>query len=268
MRRGLLFAAVLLLCAPSWAAERIVLASTTSVENSGLLQHILPVFTAGTGITVHVLALGTGQALAVASRGDADLVLTHDRDAEQRFMAAGHGTEQRDVAWNDFVIIGPERDPAHIAGRQDAVDALQAIRHAGAAFVSRGDGSGTDAMEKRLWRAGSHVPLGSPWYKQIGAGMGAALNTAAAIGAYTLSDRGTWLTFNNKRDLKVLVEDGKALLNVYSVMLLNPATHGSEGQAPARALADWLVSPAGQAAIASYTVSGVPLFHPNADPKP
>lgn len=258
-----------LMSAPGLAIEQqtIVLASTTSVRDSGLLTHILPQFTAETGIDVHVLAQGTGQALATAAHGDADLVLVHDPDAEAAFMAAGHGVSRTEIAWNDFIIIGPDTDPAHIAGRTDAADALKAIAAAEIPFVSRGDKSGTGAEEKRLWRAAGITPSGG-WYRDIGGGMGAALNAASAMGAYTLSDRGTWLSYGHKAGMKIVVAGDRRLLNVYDVILLNPQTHPQARQAPAHRLADWLASPEGQTAIASYTKGGQKLFHPKADPKP
>ena len=247
--------------------ETIVLASTTSVENSGLLAHILPEFTSKTGISVHVLAQGTGQALATAARGDADLVLVHDPEAEQQFMTDGYGVDRREVAWNDFIVVGPGADPAHIAGERDAVAAFAAIAETGAPFVSRGDKSGTDALEHRIWRAAEIDPAkagGGSWYRDIGGGMGAALNAASAIGAYTLSDRGTWLSFGNKGDLTVLVEGDPRLLNRYDVILLDPKKHREAKQAPARRLADWLTSAEGQAAIGAYQLNGEQLFHPSA----
>jgi tungstate transport system substrate-binding protein len=249
------------------APQTIVLASTTSVENSGLLAHILPIFTRDTGITVRVIAQGTGQALLTAARGDADLVLVHDPEAEDRFIADGHGVDRRQIAWNDFIIIGTRSDPAKIAGGRDARAALRAIAAAEAPFVSRGDNSGTDALEKRLWRvAGIDAAAegGGSWYRDIGGGMGAALNAAAAMNAYTLSDRGTWLSFKNKRGLVVLVEGDPTLLNRYDVILLNPARHPEARQAAARRLAEWLASPAGQNAIAEYRIAGEQLFHPSA----
>ena len=252
---------------PSRADETIVLASTTSVENSGLLAHTLPEFTKETGISVRVLAQGTGQALATAAHGDADLVLVHDPEAEQKFIAQGHGIDRRQIAWNDFIVIGPRADPAHIGGGHDALAAFKAIAAAGAQFVSRGDKSGTDALEKRLWRAAAIDPVqagGGSWYGDIGGGMGAALNTAAAMDAYTLSDRGTWLSFGNKRDLTVLVEGDPNLLNRYDVILLDPKKHPEAKQEPARRFADWLASPEGQAAIGAYKVNGEQLFHPSA----
>lgn len=274
MSKLLLLTSTLLAATPMAFAQQsqasIVLASTTSVENSGLLAHILPIFARETGIDVHVVAQGTGQALVTAARGDADLVLVHDPVAEEKFMQAGHGVTRREIAWNDFIIVGPKSDPAHVAGGHDAVVALKAIAAAHAPFVSRGDKSGTDALEKRLWKEAGLDPSSftGGWYRDIGGGMGAALNAAAAMDAYTLSDRGTWLSFANKRDLQIELEGAKALLNRYDVITLNPKEHRAEGQAPAKRLADWLASPEGQAAIAGYTVAGQTLFHPEADPKP
>ena len=249
-------------------AQSILLASTTSVDNSGLLAHILPIFTKQTGISVRVLAQGTGQALGTAARGDADLVLVHDPEAEEQFIAEGHGVARRQIAWNDFIVVGPRSDPAPIAGGRDMVAAFTAIAEARAPFVSRGDKSGTDALEHRLWRAAEIDPAktgGGSWYRDIGGGMGAALNTAAAMGAYTLSDRGTWLSFGNKGDLAVLVEGDPRLLNRYDVMLLDPKKHPEAKQEPARRLADWLASPEGQAAIGGFRIAGEQLFHPSAD---
>ena len=247
--------------------QSIILASTTSVENSGLLVHILPAFTKETGITVHVLAQGTGQALQTAARDDADLVLVHDPEAEQKFIATGDGIDRRQIAWNDFIIVGPRADPAGIAGSRDALAALKAIATARPPFVSRGDKSGTDALEHRLWRVAGIDPAkagAGSWYRDIGGGMGAALNTAHAMGAYTISDRGTWLSFGNKGDLTVLVEGDPRLVNRYDVILLNPAKHPVSKQAPARRFAQWLLSPEGQEAIGAYKVNGEQLFHPSA----
>lgn len=250
------------------ATQSILLASTTSVDNSGLLRHVIPIFTKESGIEVKVLAQGTGQALATAAHGDADLVLVHDPEAEQKFLAAGDGIDRRQIAWNDFVIVGPRADPAHIGGGHDAVAALKAIAAAKAAFVSRGDKSGTDALEHRLWRVAEIDPSrtgGDAWYRDIGGGMGAALNTAAAMDAYTISDRGTWLSFGNKRDLAVLVEGDPRLLNRYDLILLDPKKHPQAKQEPARRFADWLLSPEGQTAIGAYQVNGEQLFHPSAN---
>jgi tungstate transport system substrate-binding protein len=272
LRRFLPLLFVVLLGHATIAAEQptpqsIILASTTSVENSGLLAHILPAFTKETDITVHVLAQGTGQALQTAARDDADLVLVHDPEAEQKFIAAGNGIDRRQIAWNDFIVVGPRSDPAHIAGTHDTVAALKAIADAQAPFVSRGDKSGTDALEHRLWRVAGIDPGkagGGSWYRDIGGGMGAALNDAQAMNAYTISDRGTWLSFANKGDLTVLVEGDPSLLNRYDVILLNPAKRPVPKQALARRFAQWLVSPEGQAAIGAYKVNGEQLFHPSA----
>jgi tungstate transport system substrate-binding protein len=248
----------------------IVLASTTSLQDSGLLANILPLFTHGSGIEVHVVAQGTGQALATAAHGDADLVLVHDPEAEAAFMVAGHGLSRTEIAWNDFIVVGPNADPAHVAGSQDAVAAFKAIASAGAPFVSRGDKSGTDALEKRLWKAAGLEPVstGGGWYRDIGGGMGAALNAAAAMEAYTLSDRGTWLSFGNKAGMKIVLEGDRRLLNRYDVILLDPRTHPEAKQAQAGQLAAWLVSAEGQTAIERYMVTGKRLFHPESDPKP
>jgi len=247
-------------------ATPLVLGSTTSVENSGLLGHILPRFTALTGIEVRVVAQGTGQALATAARGDVDIVLVHDPEAEQRFMAEGHGVERHEIAWNDFVIVGPASDPARIGGGHDAAAALQAIWTARAPFVARGDSSGTSARERQLWRAAGLDPATSlgGWYRDIGGGMGAALNAAAATDAYTLTDRGTWLAFANPRGLRILVEGGSNLINRYDVILLTPGQHPAASNDAARRLADWLASVDGQSAIGGYAVAGQQLFHPSA----
>jgi tungstate transport system substrate-binding protein len=247
--------------------QSIILTSTTSVENSGLLASILPNFTNETGITVHVLALGTGQALQTAARDDADLVLVHDPEAEERFIAEGHGIERAQIAWNDFVVVGPQSDPAQLAGGHDAIAGFRAIAAARAPFVSRGDKSGTDALEKRLWRTAGIDPAAAgtgTWYRDIGGGMGAALNAAAAMEAYTLTDRGTWLSFRNKGSLVVLIEGDPRLVNRYDVILLNPAKHPVPKQALARRFAQWLLSLEGQAAIGAFKVDGEQLFHPSA----
>jgi tungstate transport system substrate-binding protein len=249
------------------ATQSITLASTTSVDNSGLLAGILPAFTKATGISVHVLALGTGQALDTARRGDADLVLVHDPEAEQKFIGDGNGIDRRQIAWNDFIIVGPQSDPAHIVGTHDAVAALKAIAAAKTSFVSRGDRSGTNALELRLWKVADIDPKtgGGGWYRDIGGGMGQALNTAAAMPAYTLSDRGTWLSFQNKQTLIVTVEGDPKLVNRYDVIELNPSKHPYAKLAAARRFADWLVSADGQAAIGAYQVGDQQLFNPSAD---
>jgi tungstate transport system substrate-binding protein len=233
----------------------------------GSVAHILPEFTRKTGISVRVLAQGTGQALATAAHGDADLVLVHDPEAEDEFIAQGHGIDRRQIAWNDFIVVCPRAEPAYVAGGHDAVAAFTAIAAAGAPFVSRGDNSGTDALEKRLWRAAGIDPAGAgggPWYRDIGGGMGAALNTASAMSAYTLADRGTWLSFGNKGGLTVLVEGDPRLLNRYDVILLDPRKHPEAKQMPARRFADWLASAEGQAPIGAYELNGEQLFHPSA----
>lgn len=248
----------------------IVLASTTSVDNSGLLGAILPEFTKTTGITVRVLALGTGQALDTARRGDADIVLVHDPDAEKKFIDDGNGVNRAQIAWNDFIIVGPRDDPAHIAGGHDAKTALTDIADAAAPFVSRGDRSGTNALELRLWKAAGIDPKSGAgsWYRDIGGGMGAALNAAAAMPAYTLSDRGTWLSFKNKGPLRVMIEGDPALINRYDVIELNPKTHPGAKLAQAHWLAMWLTTKPGQEAIGAYRLDGEELFHPSAaDPK-
>jgi tungstate transport system substrate-binding protein len=263
---GILFLCFGLVAASSIArAETIVLASTTSVENSGLLAYILPEFTKATGIEVRVVAVGTGQALDTAARGAADLVLVHDPKAEDKFMLEGHGFTRREVAWNDFVIVGPSNDPAHINGMHDAVSAFKAIAAAKASFVSRDDRSGTDALEKRLWHYAMIEPVGS-WYRGTGSGMAATLKAASAMHVYTISDRGTWLSFKNKGDLEVMVENDTYLINHYDIILLDPKRHPEAKIDAAYRLADWLLSPAGQAAIGSYKIDGEQLFHPAAKP--
>jgi tungstate transport system substrate-binding protein len=249
------------------AAPEIVLASTTSVEDSGLLDRILPVFTQASGIEVRVIAQGTGQALETARRGDADIVLVHDPEAEEKFVGDGFGSNRRQIAWNDFVVVGPQDDPAHIGGGHDAIVALKSIAAAKAPFVSRGDKSGTNALELRLWKASGIDPAkegGGSWYRDIGGGMGRALNTASAMAAYTLSDRGTWVSFANKGPLIVSVEGDPKLINRYDVIELNPQKHGKDTLDDAKKLADWLVSAEGQQLIGAYQFSGQQLFHPSA----
>jgi tungstate transport system substrate-binding protein len=264
---ALLWSISLQAVAPAAAQQTtITLASTTSVENSGLLAAVLPGFIQASGITVHVLALGTGQALDTARRGDADLVLVHDPDAEEQFIKEGHGLAPRQIAWNDFILVGPAADPARIEGGHDAVAALAAIAKAQAAFVSRGDRSGTNALELRLWKAAEIDPKSGAgsWYRDIGGGMGQALNAAAAMPAYTLSDRGTWLSFANKGLLAVAVAGDPGLINRYDVIELNPAKHPAAKLAAAHRLAEWLLSAPGQAAIGNFRVAGEQLFHPSA----
>lgn len=244
----------------------IVVASTTSTEQSGLFGHLLPQFTQATGIAVRVVALGTGQALDMARRGDADLVLVHDQAAEERFVAEGFGLQRRPVMYNDFVLVGPRSDPAGVRG-QDIAAALNKLAAAAAPFVSRGDRSGTHAAELRYWRtAGVDLAAAKPaGYRECGCGMGPALNMASASNAYVLADRGTWLAFRNRGDLEVLVQGDRRLFNQYGVIVVNPARHPHVKTELAQAFADWLVAPAGQAAIRGYRIGGEPLFVPNAN---
>ena len=243
----------------------IVMASTTSTEQSGLFAHLLPAFKAATGIDVRVVALGTGQALDTARRGDADLVFVHDQAAEEKFVAEGFGVRRLPVMYNDFVVIGPKADPAGAKGR-DVVAALQKIAAAGAPFVSRGDKSGTHAAELRYWKlANVDVDAAKPkGYQACGCGMGPALNIAASQNGYVLADRGTWLNFKNRADLAVLVEGDQRLFNQYGVIAVNPARHPHVKAALAQQFIDWVVSPAGQASIAAYKIGGEQLFFPNA----
>jgi tungstate transport system substrate-binding protein len=255
----------------AWAQERsIVMASTTSTEQSGLFAHLLPAFKRASGIDVRVVALGTGQALDVGRRGDADVVFVHDQAAEEKFVAEGFGLQRRPVMFNDFVLIGPLADPAKAKGR-DVVAGLRKLQETGAVFISRGDKSGTHAAELRFWKqAGIDDPAvkGSSKldYRACGCGMGPALNMAASSEAYTLSDRGTWLSFKNRAQLAVLVEGDKRLFNQYGVVVVNPAKHLHTKTALAQAFADWVVSPDGQAQIAAYKIGGEQLFFPNANP--
>jgi tungstate transport system substrate-binding protein len=263
-----LVATILAIGSASAAEQSIVLASTTSVESSGLLANILPQFTAKTGIEVKVVAQGTGKALDTARRGDADLLLVHDPEAERQFMDEGDGATRRQIAWNDFIIVGPSADPAHVRGGNDSVAALKSIASAQAPFVSRGDKSGTNAAELRLWKTAGQTPdaLGKDkWYRDIGGGMGQALNAASAMDAYTLSDRGTWLSFNNKGSLVVAVEGDPRLINRYDVIELSRQKHAGAKLGPAKILADWLVSSDGQQAIGAYQMGGQKLFNPSAE---
>jgi len=271
-RRGILPVLIAAFALPALAQERnITVASTTSTEQSGLFGHMLPIFTRETGLAVRVVALGTGQALDVGRRGDADVVFVHDRAAEERFVAEGFGGPRRHVMFNDFVITDPAADPARIAGLGDTAEALRRIAAARAPFISRGDRSGTHAAELRLWQlAGIDLAGGrGQWYREVGQGMGPALNTAAAQGAYILADRGTWLSFRNRQDQRILIEGDARLFNQYGVMLVNAQRHPHVKAAEGQRFIDWLLSPAGQAAIASYRINGEQLFFPNADkPEP
>jgi len=252
---------------PAGAQEKfIVVSSTTSTEQSGLFGYLLPLFEKDTGIKVRVVALGTGQALDMARRGDADVVFVHDRVAEEKFVAEGFGVKRMPVMYNDFVLVGPKSDPAKIAGGKDILEALRKIEAAKAPFVSRGDKSGTNAAELRYWKAAG-VDLEAkkgPWYKDTGSGMGPTLNTASSMNGYALTDRGTWLSFKNRGDLAILVEGDQRLFNQYGVMLVNPAKHPHVKKDLGQQFVDWVVSPKGQAAIAGYKVGGEQLFFPNA----
>ena len=260
-------AAAALLAAQQASAQAtfITVSSTTSTEQSGLFKDLLPKFTRETGIEVRVVALGTGQALDMARRGDADVVFVHDKVAEDRFVADGFGVKRYEVMYNDFIIVGPKSDPAKAKGN-DVVAGLKAIAAAKAPFASRADKSGTHAAELRYWKvAGFDMAKDKgPWYRETGSGMGPTLNTASGMGAYALADRGTWLNFKNRGDLVILVEGDKRLFNQYGVMLVNPAKHAHVKKEAGQKFIDWVVSPAGQAAIAAYKINGEQLFFPNA----
>ena len=269
---GFVLGALLVAAAPSWLPaddKFIIVQSTTSTQNSGLFDHILPIFTKRTGIEVRVVAVGTGQALKNAENGDGDVVLVHSKPDEEKFVADGWGVKRQDVMYNDFVIVGPAADSAKIAGVQDAAEALKRVAAAKAPFASRGDESGTHKAELKLWKdAGvDPKPESGKWYLETGSGMGATLNTAVGKQAYTLTDRGTWLSFANKGDFKVLVEGDPKLFNQYGVILVNPAKHEKVKAKEGQAFIDWLTSPEGQAAIASYKLDGEQLFFPNAGPQ-
>jgi tungstate transport system substrate-binding protein len=255
--------------APAMAEDRsIVVASTTSTQDSGLFGYLLPIFKTKTGIEVKVIAQGTGQALDTARRGDADVVFVHAKSQEEKFLAEGFGVKRFDVMYNDFVLIGPNGDPAGVKGK-DIATALKTIHAKSAPFVSRGDKSGTHSAELALWKqAGIDIAASKgSWYREIGQGMGAALNTAGAMNAYVLSDRGTWISFRNRGDLEIVVEGDKRLFNQYGVMLVNPEKYPSVKQELGQTFVDWLVSPEGQAAIAGYKIDGQQLFFPNAEKK-
>ena len=269
IKRLLLALALLALAvpAPTHAGERfITLASTTSTENSGLFAHLLPQFTHATGIEVRVISVGTGQALRIARNGDADVLLVHHRASEDRFVAEGYGVQRHDVMSNDFVLVGPGTDPAGLRGRTDAPQALARIADSKSLFASRGDDSGTHKKERDLWAAAGIDPLeaSGTWYRETGSGMGATLNAAAGMGAYALADRATWLAFQNKGDLEILVAGDTRLFNPYGVILVDPAKHPHVKAKDGQAFIDWLVSEAGQAAIAAYRLDGRQLFFPNA----
>lgn len=251
----------------AWAQQKsITVASTTSTENSGFFKHILPLFKTRTGIEVRVVAQGTGQALDTGKRGDADVVFVHDRVKELALVRDGAFVNRHDVMYNDFVVVGPKADPARVGGGRDVVAALRKIASAKAPFVSRGDKSGTHAAELRLWQAADIDPAVGKggWYRETGSGMGATLNTASGMNAYSLTDRGTWLSFRNRGDLLIVVEGDQKLFNQYGVMLVNPAKHAHVKKEAAQAFVDWLVSVEGQKAIADYKINGEQLFFPSA----
>jgi len=271
MKRRTLIAALLgtmVIAAPAFAQDKsIVVASTTSTQDSGLFEYLLPLFKQKSGITVKVVAQGTGQALDTGRRGDCDVVFVHAKSAELKFLAEGQGVKRYPVMYNDFVLIGPKSDPAGIMGMKDVVQAFQTIKAKQAAFISRGDRSGTHIAELNLWKD-ADIDIEKdhgPWYKSIGQGMGAALNTAGAADAYVLSDRGTWIHFKNKGDLQILVEGDKRLFNQYGVMLVNPAKHPNVKKKLGQQFIDYLISPEGQKDIANYKIDGEQLFYPNAN---
>ncbi len=267
--------ALTMLVAPAltWATasaqeKSIVVASTTSTQDSGLFGHILPMFKAKTGIEVKVVAQGTGQALDTGRRGDADVVFVHAKSQEEKFVADGFGVKRFDVMYNDFILVGPKSDPAKVKANKDIFAGLKAINDKAAPFVSRGDKSGTHAAELALWKMASLDPAAAKpaWYREIGQGMGAALNTAGAMGGYVLTDRGTWLSFKNKGDLEIVLEGDNRLFNQYGIMLVNPAKHAHVKQGFGQQFVDWVVSAEGQGAIRAYQINGQQLFFPNAAP--
>lgn len=260
----------LLLATASRAEEQsILLQSTTSTANSGLYDAILPLFSNKTGIKVHVVAVGTGQAIKNARNGDGDVLLVHARSAEEKFVAEGYGVQRFDVMYNDFIIVGPAADPARIAGIRDATTALQQIAQSEARFASRGDNSGTHKKEMSLWKSAGIDPTAASgaWYRETGSGMGATLNAAVGMDAYALTDRGTWISFKNKGDFQILVAGDANLFNQYGVILVNPEKHPHIKADAGQAFIDWILSDAGQSAIASHTLEGQQLFFPNAAPR-
>ena len=257
------WAAIILVAFPAVQAQTIVMASTTSTEQSGLFAHLLPAFKKASGLDVKVVALGTGQALDMARRGDADVVFVHDQVAEEKFVADGFGIKRLPVMYNDFVLIGPKADPAATKGK-DIVAALAKLSAGNAPFVSRGDKSGTHAAELRFWKTANLSEKKGSGYKECGCGMGPALNIAASSGAYVLADRATWLNFKNRADLAILVEGDNRLFNQYGVMVVNPAKHAHVKQADAQKFVDWITSAAGQGVVADYKIGGEQLFFPNA----
>jgi tungstate transport system substrate-binding protein len=257
----------LILSAQSWAADQfITVASTTSTENSGLFEFLLPKFTEKTGIEVRVVAIGTGQAIKNAENGDADVLFVHHKPSEEKFVAAGHGVQRFDVMYNDFAVIGPTSDPAGVKGMKDVAQALHTIAETKSAFASRGDDSGTHKKELSLWQdAGVDVAAASgDWYRETGSGMGATLNTASGMNAYVLSDRATWLQFGNKGDLEIVVEGDSKLFNQYGIILVNPEKHPHVKADPGQQFVDWVISEEGQKLIGEYQIDGQQAFFPNA----
>jgi len=256
--------------APAAQLPSITVASTTSTEESGLFGYLLPAFTNETGIQVRVVAVGTGQALKIGEHGDCDVVFVHDKPAELAFVERGFGIDRREVMYNDFILVGPESDPAHVDGGKDIVGAFRKIADAKAAFVARGDDSGTSKAEMRLWKQAGIDPktAGGGWYRDTGSGMGPTLNTAAAMDGYTLSDRGTWLSFLNKQNLKITIEGDQRLFNQYGVLLVNPQKHPHVKRDLGQKFIDWLTSTNGQQTIAGYRINGEQLFFPNAKGSP
>ena len=268
---NILLSALMFAVAPAALAQNfITVASTTSTENSGLFKHLLPVFEKKTGIAVRVIAQGTGQALDTARRGDADVVFVHAKSAEEKFISEGHGVKRYPVMYNDFVLVGPKSDPAKVAGGKDITAALKKVKASAAPFVSRGDKSGTHIAELRLWKVAG-IDIGGadkgPWYRAVGQGMGASLNTASSMNGYILTDRATWISFKNRGDLTIVVEGDKRLFNQYGVILVNPAKHANVKKDAGQAFIDWLVSPQGQKVIADYKIGNDQLFFPNASDK-
>ncbi len=267
MFKNICLALILCVGTVALAQEKfITVASTTSTEQSGLFKHLLPVFEKKSGIQVRVVALGTGQALDMARRGDADVVFVHDKEAEEKFLADGFGVRRFEVMYNDFILVGPKSDTAKIAGGKDILAAFRKIAEAKAPFTSRGDKSGTHAAEMRLWKvAGIDPQTGKgTWYRETGSGMGPTLNTASAMNAYAFTDRGTWLAFKNRGDLSIVTEGDQRLFNQYGVMLVNPAKHSHVKKEMGQAFVDWVTSAEGQKIIAAYKINGDPLFFPNA----
>ena len=260
------FVAILFVASTAVSAQTITMASTTSTEQSGLFGHLLPEFKKATGIDIKVVAVGTGQALDMARRGDADVLFVHDKPAEEKFIADGWGIKRYPVMYNDFIVLGPKADPAQAAGK-DIVAGMKKIAAANAPFVSRGDKSGTHSAELRYWKAAGVEPQSDSAYKACGCGMGPALNIASSENAYVLADRGTWLSFKNRGELKVLVEGDPRLFNQYGVMVVNPEKHPKTQVAPAQKFVDWVISKEGQQTIANYKIDGQQLFFPNANEK-